>query len=94
MFRDVEVCDVNTLLFGDQDVAWLDVSVTDALLVHIGDSFKDLSVNKLGVSFIVTTHAGNRVQNFMALDKFHDLVHLIFEVILEDLHRSYDVSVL
>ena len=53
---DVWVILVCTLLWGDEDVLWLDVSVSDVLLVHVVDGQQDLLQNVGCLSLCESLH--------------------------------------
>ena len=93
MFRNVEVSDINTLFLGYEDVAWLYIPVTYPLFVQVSNTLQDLTVDLLSVSFVITTHACDCVENFVAFNKLHDLLNFVLKIVLEDLNCPHDILV-
>ena len=94
MLRNVEVCDIDTLFLGYQDIARFNIPMANSLFVQVCYTLQDLSIDLTSISFIIAAHACDRVENFMTFNKLHHLVDFVFKVILKDFDCTNNILML
>ena len=91
--RHVEVGDEHLLVLRDQDVGRLDVAVTHAVLVQIRNAFHHLSEYVLRLFLPVVAQERYLVEYLLPVHILHHLLHLLLDVVDEDLDRFDHVLV-
>lgn len=69
------------LLYLDQNILWLQVTMRDLLAMAVGDCQEDLLDNRSSLFLVKTLHAENSIEQFLAITQLCHKVDLVFALI-------------